>query len=86
MQSEILEDGCCSARDLCASWTSPVPISGQRRDPVSKRSNVSICVDEHARRRGLRTDKSEFAQVSAVRKEADAPAEQDRVDDQQPRR
>ena len=49
----------------------------------SQRSNVSISVHEHARGRGLRADESEFARVSAVRKEAFAPAQQDRVDEQQ---
>jgi hypothetical protein len=43
---------------------------------------VSISVYEHARGCGLRADESEFARVSAVRKEAFAPAQQDRVDDQ----
>src|SRR5260370_30492736 len=49
----------------------------------SQRSNVSISVHEHARGRGLRADESEFARVSTVRKEAFAPAQQDRVDEQQ---
>ena len=56
--------------------------SGARGDPVSKRFNVSIRVDEHTRWRGLRADESEFARVSTVRKEAFTPAQQDRVDDQ----
>ena len=49
----------------------------------SQRSNWSISVHEHARGRGLRADESEFARVSTVRKEAFAPAQQDRVDEQQ---
>jgi hypothetical protein len=44
---------------------------------------VSISVHEHARGHGLRDDESEFARVSTVRKEAFAPAQQDRVDEQQ---
>ncbi len=35
-----------------------------------------------ARERGLRADESEFARVNTVRKEAFAPAQQDRVDEQ----
>jgi hypothetical protein len=44
----------------------PVGRSHGRVDPVSKRSNVSILVDEQARGHGLRADESEFARVSAV--------------------
>src|SRR5438093_880425 len=49
----------------------------------SQRSNISISVHEHARGRGLRADEGEFAGVSTVRKEAFAPAQQDRADEQQ---
>ena len=49
----------------------------------SKRSNGSIRVQKHARGCGLRADESEFARLGAVRKEALACAQQDRVDEQQ---
>jgi hypothetical protein len=49
----------------------------------SQRSNGSIGVYEHTRRSGLRANESEFARVSTIRKEAFAPAQQDRVDEQQ---
>jgi hypothetical protein len=49
------------------------------RGAGSQRSNVSMCVDEHARGCGFRADESEFARVSAVGKAAFALAQQDRV-------
>ena len=49
----------------------------------SQRSNVSISVHEHARGQSGRADESELARVSTVRKETFAPAQHDRVDEQQ---
>ena len=63
------------------SWRGSAARVGKRFG--SKRSNGSISVHEHARGRGLRADESEFARVGAVRKEAFARAQQDRVDEQQ---
>src|SRR6266496_3665204 len=49
----------------------------------SQRSNGAISIHKDARGRGLRADESEFARVGTVRKEAFAPAQQDRADEQQ---
>ena len=62
----------CLASDLGACLTASFG---------SHRADVAISAYEHARGRGFGADESEFARVNALRKEAFAPAQQDRVDE-----